>query len=303
MLLLAPTGTVQARAAQAQNTAGGISISPFIQQLDIEPGDVAKSFNLKLTNQTSTLQELSLTPRDFGSLNDSGGILLEGNNNYTQKYGLASWLSLGADTVALQPKESRDILVTVENRSSLQPGGHYAAVVASVKSLDEPTRGNKVAVNQQLLTLILVNKVGGEHYALNLKSIQQNGNWLHLPNTIQLRFQNPGNVHVIPRGVVKLRSPSGKILARGVINSESAYVLPETFREVYVPLIPVSKDFPFPGLYRVEVDYRYDGLNVTAQKSYAVKFINLKLYGCLLIVGVIIWRAILNYKSYTKLPK
>lgn len=301
--LLIPAHSDAAKKVQPQNTVGGISISPFIQQIDILPGDIAKSFTLTLTNHTSTLQELNLTPRDFGTLNDSGGILLEGNNKYTQKYGLTSWMSLGADTVALQPKESRDVLVTINNRTSLQPGGHYAAVVASVKTLDESTAGNKVAINQQLLSLILVNKMGGEHYALKLTSIQENGNWLHLPNTVKLRFQNPGNVHVIPRGTVKLTSPSGKVLAKGVINSESAYVLPESFREIYVPLTTVSKDIPFPGVYHVEVDYRYDGIDQTAHKFSIVKFINLKIYIFGLIILLVIWRVILNYKSYPKKQK
>src|SRR5207244_2068642 len=100
-----------------------------------------------LTNHTMTLQELDLSVRDFGSLNDTGGILLEGSNRYTQRYGLASWLSLGTDTVVLQPNETRSVPVTVYNRSSLQPGGHYGAVVASVNSLNGQS-GNSVVINQ-----------------------------------------------------------------------------------------------------------------------------------------------------------
>lgn len=286
--MLSPALASAAKPVASQKTTGGITISPFLQQLTIQPNDIEKSYNLKLINSTNSIQELRLSIRDFGSLNETGGVLLEGNGNYTKKYGLTSWLQLGADTVILQPKESREVPVTIQNRTSLQPGGHYASVVASVKALDELT-GNEVAVNQQLMSLLLVNKTGGEHYALRLTDIEQNGNWITLPSVVKLRFQNPGNVHVVPRGTVVLKSPSGTVLARGVINSESAYVLPETFREIYVPLTKVANDFPSPGLYRIDVEYRYDGINQTAHKSEVVRFINLKLWvGLTAIIGMIL---------------
>lgn len=289
---------VAGHSSAANNTkaTGGISISPFIQQINLAPTDSSKTFNLTLTNNTPTLQEILLSSRDFGTLNDTGGILLEADNSYTQKYGLTSWMKLGTDTVVLQPKESRIIPVTVENRQTLQPGGHYAAVVAAVKSLDEAT-GNHVAVNQQLLSLILLNKQGGEHYALRLVGIENNGNWLHLPSKVKLRFQNPGNVHVIPRGTVVLKNPAGKIISKGIINSESAYVLPESFREIYVPLTKVGGDVPLPGIYRIEVTYRYDGINQTATKSSYLRFINLSLYFLVAILAGIIWRYYRQHKK------
>jgi hypothetical protein len=273
------TPTAQAVAAQPK----GISLSPFQQQVSMAPGDVSKSFVLRLTNHTKTVQELRLSPRDFGSLNDSGGVLLDASKSYTQKYGLASWLTLETDTVVLNPGESREVLVTIDNRTSLRPGGHYGAVATTVTSLIDKA-DNEVAVNQQLLSLIFVTKLGGAKYDLKLSSMSHNGNWLHLPKTVQLRFQNPGNVHVIPRGEVKLRSPDGTIIARGVINSESAFVLPESFRELYVPLTTVGRAAPLPGLYSVSVEYRYDGLNRTAQKDFKLQFISLGLYVVIIVL-------------------
>src|SRR5262249_19952363 len=133
--------------------ASGIALSPFESEISIQPTDTSKTFNLTLTNKTASLQELDLKAQDFGSLNDTGGVLLEGSNSYTQHYGLASWLTLGTDTVILKPGESRSVPVTIDNRSSLQPGGHYGAVVASVNSLNDQS-GNHVVIDQRLLSLI-----------------------------------------------------------------------------------------------------------------------------------------------------
>ncbi len=296
-LVIWPSG---AQAATGRDTMGGITLSPFLQQITIGSGDVTKSFTLTITNHTAGLQELNLSARDFGSLNDTGGVLLEGSSSYTQKYGLTSWMSLATDTVVLQPQESRTVLVSINNRSSLQPGGHYGAVVASVNSLEDQT-GNKVVVNQQILSLILVNKVGGEHYDLKLAGMTQNGNWLHLPNTVRLRFQNPGNVHVVPRGVVRLKSPGGTVIAQGIINSESAFILPESYRELYVPLTRTGTALPLPGLYHVAVEYRYDGINRTTTKSFALRFVDLGLYLlALVVILAAAWQIRRRFKATNK---
>lgn len=297
------SGSQTVLAAPTRPAKSGITLSPFEQQLSVAPDDLSRTFNLNLTNNTTSLQELSLSSRDFGSLNDTGGVLLEGSNAYSQKYGLTSWLKLGTDTVVLQPGETKNVPVTIENRPSLQPGGHYGAVVASVTSLDDQS-SNRVVINQQLLSLLLVTKVGGEKYNLKLKDVSPNGNWFHLPNTVKLRFQNPGNVHVVPRGTVKLKSPSGKILAEGIINSESAYILPESFRELFVPLNKVASTPPLPGVYNVEVDYRYDGINVVAVKNYPVRFLSLGTFAALLaVVALVVYilrrRKIASKKSFT----
>lgn len=209
--LLLWLGPAWAGAAPAKTSPpiAGITLSPFLQQLSIAPDDQSQSFNLNVTNHTVTVQELKLTARDFGSLDETGGVLLEGSKSYNQKYGLVSWLDLETDSLVLQPKETRGVLITINNKTSLRPGGHYGAIVASVANAAKPY-GNQVGINQQLLSLILLNKVGGERYDLRLDSIKQNGNWFKLPDEVHLRFKNPGNVHVVPRGLVKLKSPGAQ---------------------------------------------------------------------------------------------
>jgi hypothetical protein len=257
-----------------------------MQQVQIGAGDVVKSFTISVGNQTNSVQEIILSVRDFGSLNDTGGLILEGSKGgYSQKYGLASWLSVSADTVILQPHESKDMLVSVENRASLQPGGHYGAVVASIGNPDQ-TAVDKVIINQQLVALVLVTKVGGEHYDLHLKSIKHDGNWLHLPQIVTLRFQNPGNVHVIPRGLVELKSPTGRVIATGIINEDSTLILPETFREIPVTLKMVSGSLPVPGLYSISAHYRYEGVSGYANKSVVLRYLDLGMYAVLLLVAL-----------------
>lgn len=275
----------------AHAASQGIAVSPFQQTVTIQTTDTEKTFDITVTNNTPTVQDLSLRAVDFGSLNDTGGLVLEGSDSkYSQRYGLASWMTLGTDTVVLGAGETQTVPITITNRQTLQPGGHYGAVVVKVNSLDDQS-GNKVVINQQVLSLVLVDKVGGEKYDLRLVGMTENGNWLHLPTKVQLRFQNPGNVHVLPRGTVELQSPSGTVLSKGIINSESAFVLPESFRTIPVSLTPVAKSFPLPGLYKIVVKYRYEGITASATKRYYIRFINLPayLFVIVLAMGVVLY--------------
>ena len=109
------------------NALSGITLSPFLQSINLSSNDATKTFNLNLTNNTSSTKQINLSVEDFGSLNDTGGVLLEGSNSYTQKYGLASWITLGTDTVNLGPSQTASVPVSIDNRPDLSPGGHYGA--------------------------------------------------------------------------------------------------------------------------------------------------------------------------------
>ncbi|MDB5176263.1 MAG: exported protein of unknown function [Candidatus Saccharibacteria bacterium] len=270
LVVMAAVPVTTVFAASTPNTvpvASGIAISPFLQKVTINQADAQKVFTVTLTNNTHFTQEVALSARDFGSLNETGGILFQGENDYTQKYGLTSWISLESTSVVLEPSASKSVLVTVQNRLSLQPGGHYGAIIASINNRD-PTSGNKVSVQQELTSLVFVNKLGGARYDLRLKTITWNGNLFTLPSTVTLRFQNPGNVDVIPRGQVKLKNAGGRVVAQGIINDDSSFVLPESYRQMYVPLqrLAASPVEP-PGPYSISVSYRYDGLDRTVTRT------------------------------------
>lgn len=266
-------GGSSAAAISANNKSSGISISPFVQEIIIDASDVEKSYTLRLTNNTSVVQTIALRAQDIGSLNETGGVLLEGSKGFSQKYGLTSWLSLEKSSVVIDPGKSAEVLATVSNRETLQPGGHYGAVIATINAVD-PKTGNEVTVQQELTSLLLINKAGGAKYDLKLAGATHNGNLVRLPDTVRLRFQNPGNVHVVPRGIVHLRSPSGQVVAQGIINDESAYVLPESYRQMYVELKPMGKQFNVPGEYSIDIDYRYDEINRYATVSQQSRYLN-----------------------------
>jgi hypothetical protein len=259
-----------------QAQPGGITVTPSIREVNLNPTDISKTFDINITNQTAAVQTFSITPQDFGSLDETGGIFFAGaqTNKLEKKYGIASWVSLSDRELVVQPKATAKLLVTIKNEPSLQPGGHYGAIMVAAHTAGK-SANNAIGLNQTLSSLILAKKIGGERYDLRLDSINHNNSWLHLPRFAKLRFYNPGNVHVVPRGTVQLMTPSGAIVAEGIINEESAAVLPGTHRQLSSTLHTVGKPGLWPAFYKLKVTYRYDGLDRFATRTQTIHFVNI----------------------------
>ena len=245
--------------ARAQEKQSGFLISPFFQEINIQKDQASAPFSVEVKNMTSIPEVFRLSVLDFGTLNESGGVAFLGPAD-NLKYSLASWVSLPNDTLVLKPGETQKVNGVIENKESLSPGGHYGAVFFKIEGHENSASGNqdRIAFNPSFASLLFVRKVGGEIYGLNLNSREFAQNAFLFPSSMKLRFQNTGNVHVIPRGTVEISDPLGRRVAKGIINSESGIILPETFRVFPSALTKIAPAF-IPGNYALTISYRYDG--------------------------------------------
>ncbi len=245
--------------------AKGFTVSPAFQDVRIKANQPGVPYVLQLSNNTPADQSFRLNVVDFGALDEQGGVAFLGQpaTELEHEYGLASWMKLEKDTVIVPAGKSVQIPVTIENRPTLAPGGHYGAVLATAatdtgRSIDEP----RVGIKQVLSSLVLAVKEGGAQQNLMLVSQKSDAGWAHLPTRVEHRFQNVGNVHLIPYGTVEVQDLAGRVVARGALNQESAVVLPETPRRYKTPLVSVGSAW-LPGQYRIVTTYRYDGSSAT----------------------------------------
>jgi hypothetical protein len=251
VLVLAGLSLLASRPAAAETN--GIVVTPPFQEVVLNPSDPSKEFTITLTNRTDTDQQIVVSALDFKSLDESGGVAFVGQDE--TKYGVATWLSLDKPSLLLPKHSSATVPVTIRNESSLASGGHYGAVRFMV-SAGDASGSNRVTVRQNVASLLFVKKLGGEHYSLTLSAVEQPKNWLSGEQAIGLRFYNSGNIHAVPRGTVEL--VRGKtVYSRGVINSESGIILPESFRRYTTKLLGLKG--VKPGRYTLKVTYRYDG--------------------------------------------
>ena len=259
--------------AAAVRRASGITISPAFQEITLSPDKPSAAFTFSVTNNTSEPYEFALSVTDFGSLDESGGVLFigEAEKQLNYRYGLSSWITLEKDRIVVEPKSTQKVPVSVINKESLSPGGHYGAVL--ITPTGTPDRPTKVQVNQVLSSLLFVKKEGGEVYKLGLKSYDVQTRIFTAPDTVDLRFQNAGNVHLIPRGTITITDPMGRIVKRGFINTGSAYVLPETFRQIEVSLELVRTAW-IPGTYRMGLEYRFEGNDTVETRQVSFFYVN-----------------------------
>ncbi len=260
--------------SSAKADSKGFSITPFFQEVNLEQNQKEAVFFLTVENTTDAPATFRISVLDFGALDESGGVAFLGAGNPERKYGLASWISLEKDALVLNPGDKQNIRVAVENKESLSPGGHYAAIFLKMENDKTPSGDNysAVAFNPSFASLIFARKIGGETYGLELKGQELQKQILRNPSGTKLRFQNTGNTYVIPRGIVKITDPLGREVLRGIINYGSAIILPETFRVFPVSLKKTALVI-FPGRYTLSVEYRYDGKDDFAIQKFKFNFI------------------------------
>lgn len=282
--------------AQGEEEKSGFSVEPFFQDVTIEKDREKAEFDLKISNKTSAPAVFYLSALDFGALDESGGVAFLGSSgDLEKKYGLASWIVLEKDALTVNPGETQIVKVKIENKDSLSPGGHYAAIVLKLENAGQNEgEQSKVNLNSYSTSLIFARKIGGEIYGLKLNKKDFAGNIFALPNKVDLRFQNDGNVHLVPRGTIKIIDPWGREVGKGIINDKSSFILPETFRLFSTS---VKKMVPaiVPGKYTVRIEYRYDGKDDFVIEEQKIDIIPLPVILASLIIlglmtGYVFWR-------------
>lgn len=273
---------------------GTFSLEPLYTEADIVDADAEKKLTMTLTNRTGTDATFRLSAVDFGSLDESGGVAFLGQGDENgNRYGLASWIALENERVTVPAGQAEEITVIIRNRESLSPGGHYGAILFHVEERNGGTdESPSVSVNSSFASLIFAKKTGGETYDLSYKGdVGLQGDPLGISARISLRFQNGGNTHLIPRGRVVVTDFIGRVVRTGVINGESARILPESFRVYGVSLKPVAPAF-VPGPYTISVEYRYDGKDemtvVLPERTFPV-VLNLLWVAGVVSVGFLLW--------------
>jgi hypothetical protein len=228
----------------AQSKNGGLDISPAYSDITVgKPGE-RKEILFTFTNRTQTVLQLELFPIDFSQTGTQGTIsfLNTSAGNYT--YSLASFLSFASRDITINTGEKVDVPVTVTNRPDLRPGGHYAAVVARLKNSGDTSDETKILPS--VAGLIYLRKTGGERYNISLKDIQGFPSFItfSIPKTVTLLFQNEGNVHLVPYGRVDVTDMTGKLVQKGIVNTPSYILLPESRRKISVSLDVVGSLLP-----------------------------------------------------------
>jgi len=288
-------------AANGISKRGGVTISPAFQQVSIDANQPQLTFDFSITNNADVSYEFGLSVVDFGSLDETGGVLFVGNGSkaLSYRYALSPWVTLEKDRVVVEPHATEKVPVTIDNKESLTPGGHYGAILVTPTETGA-NAGRKVQIDQVASSLLFVKKLGGDVYRLELNKLRVRPHIFSLPGSIDVRFQNSGNVHVIPRGLVTLSDSRGRIVKRGIINADSGIVLPESFRSLTVPLEAVGSSW-LPGRYKLTTTYRYDDQTSVRTVTSSFVYVNVGFVLLILLLVALVMAYCLNRKHRSRI--
>lgn len=145
--------------------------------------------------------------------------------------GLPTWINLEEKEILLKPGESKKIMLTIRVPLNTEPGSYYAAIFWSTTS--GPNPGSGAAVMSRLGTLIFLRVQGNTTEKLEILSFSPVKNiFWSWPAAFSASVKNTGNVHLVPRGELIIRSWSGKQIAILPWNESGLRVLPGSERKM-----------------------------------------------------------------------
>lgn len=238
----------------------GITISPATQNIDIINGQGNEVVNFSITNDEPINQTVTLKATSFNSLNYTGGIFFIGTTpSQSVSQALTNWLVLPSNVIEIPADKTVIVPLLIKNIESLAPGGHYAALLVYINQ-NQSSKSSAVNVQPVATSLMFITKVNGATYKMSLEKVIAPRSFFNLPSNTTLTFYNSGNTQVTPRGYVAITDSKNHLISKGIINTESLYLLPGNYRNYQVQLNSVMKTKEI-GDYKLSVFYTFDGYN------------------------------------------
>ncbi|MCE9643620.1 MAG: hypothetical protein K8Q97_04915 [Candidatus Andersenbacteria bacterium] len=244
---------------------GGISVTPSILRIDLHQNpDMAEVI---YTNRSKEAVSLHIQVKNFSALEDGWKVsFLPDNNSENFQYSLSSWIKFDNDTVLLAPQESKTVKIFID-KQNLPPGAHYASIQATIQQDNAPgTLGLKGILSS---LLFIRGSTGQEIVSGTIQKLVLPTTHFSFPTNATFALNNTGNVESAPYGELRITTSSGKLVAKGVINTDSLITLPESVRSYTFP-IQQLQNFISPGVYHATLSIHLDKSDqqITASRTF-----------------------------------
>lgn len=249
VLLLVMPGTSASGAAPS----GGITVAPAALQLDLKEGSqqASKTFTIRNNYPATVTLRFSLeTPTS----RQQGG------------QDVRSQITIRQQTLELAAEQEASQMLTVSDSDKLQPGSQQADLVIS----QQGTAATGVGILPSMRLPVTVIKYNGAVTSLGLTHVASPGFAMDIPTSVTITLKNEGNMVAIPRGTVRIVSPSGTVVGKGVLNESSKAVVPGGTLQLTTSFTSLAGSMT-PGDYRIVTEYGAGG--DTASRTQTTTFI------------------------------
>lgn len=248
-----------ARPASAQQGLV-LTISPLKFELEAKKGETLIK-EVTLSNSSGSKVSIKSAAKDFVAADEKGKPRFVSEKQ--SPWSMSHWIKVKPSRFELQPGERKKVKVAIKVPKDAEPGGHYAAALFS----SAPSKAGQTGIVAQLGSLILLKVPGkiiekGRIASLIVPRLIESG-----PIDIKLRFKNEGNVHIRPKGKLKIWRPRGQTLTELVVGGEN--VLPKSTRLFAARW----KKVPSWGIFMVQGELKYGAKGKVALSRRAIIFV------------------------------
>ena len=222
----------------AQEEGMSITITPPLFQLSLQPGESWSSAITVVNNNTYGLS-LYADPVQFRPSGESGrpsfisNTIGNGPMSTVDDTTLAGWITVPKGVFPVNREQTYSLPVTIHVPEDATPGGHYAAVLIGNNAPESITEEGAVNVSSSVAALFFLTVSGDVTEAGRVREFStQKSVYETAEAHFTLRFENQGNVHLLPQGNIVIYNMFGKERGFIPVNHDGNYgnVLPESIR-------------------------------------------------------------------------
>ncbi len=208
----------------AQNTTTtpiDLTVSPPVFDLNAKPGDkITESFRVR-NNQSSSI-DLQVSARRLISDPNSGSPVPESQATGEE----LSWVSFKPGEFSAKPREWTTVNFTIDIPQDAAFGYYYVFSISPKSQEKQKNTGTSITGELLVVVLLNVNKEGSISKADLISFKTENMLTQYLPVKFQVNLENPGNVHVKPRGNIFISRNGKDEIAILDVNNVNGSILP-----------------------------------------------------------------------------
>lgn len=277
----------------APQANGLFTVSPSLNILTVSPGKTALQ-TITLTNGYANDITITSSFIGFHTTDAQGGVTFYNEESAT------NWFSLDPTTTTIPKLSFKEVHVAIAVPRDAGPEGHYVALLLREQNSQG---GSNVHITAQISVLFFITVTGNTILNAQATGLAMQGYvfimpFMHEPVyisksiTFVLSVTNTGNIHIVPSGVITVRTISGRIVEK--LPLQTHIILPKTTRDY--TLIWQTKNIS-PGNYRADASIVYaDGGTLSSVAPFIVLSSNILIGIGIACIVVLITMTILLHK-------
>ncbi len=211
-----------------------LTLTPPLFQVTQAPGSSWTS-SLRLVNSNHYDIVVSVKVQDFHPDGETGNAVLEDKPQAlpTDTAHMSGWIETNANSIFIKQNSTALIPFTIHVPPNADPGGHYAAILVGTSPSDIKG-GSGAGVGSAVSSLVFLRVPGEVVEKGDIRDFYANDNFVQTTdNSFVLRFENKGNVHLVPQGEIVITNMWGKERGKIAINEKNTFgnVLPNSTRK------------------------------------------------------------------------